>query len=211
MGLPGAGKGTQAKKISQLFGIPHISTGDIFREAFLLKTELGLEAGKYMKEGKLVPDDIAIGIIEQRLLLDDVRNGFLLDGFPRTVLQAEELDKLLFNLNKKIDFVIYIDVEKEEIIRRIVGRRICSNCNYIYHLEFSPPKEEGICDKCQKSLYQRKDDKVDVVTTRLNISLEELAKLVAYYEASKRLYTVLGNDSVENVFQKIVEFIGVLR
>jgi adenylate kinase len=158
MGLPGAGKGTQAAIIVEKLHIPHISTGDMFRAAVKEETPLGIEAKSYMDQGALVPDRVTIGIVRDRLGKDDCESGFLLDGFPRTVPQAEALDELLQDMEKEIDHVIYIEVPQEELLSRLTGRRICRECGTTFHLQFAPPKEEGVCDRCGGSLYQREDD-----------------------------------------------------
>jgi adenylate kinase len=163
MGLPGAGKGTQAEQIVEQYGIPHISTGDMFRAAMKEGTELGLEAKSYMDKGALVPDEVTIGIVRERLSKDDCKNGFLLDGFPRTVPQAEALESLLSDLEKKIDYVMNINVDKSILMDRLTGRRICKECGSTYHLVFNPPTKEGVCDKCGGELYQRADDNAETV------------------------------------------------
>jgi adenylate kinase len=163
MGLPGAGKGTQAEQIVEQYGIPHISTGDMFRAAMKEGTELGLEAKSYMDKGALVPDEVTIGIVRERLSKDDCKNGFLLDGFPRTVPQAEALESLLSDLEKKIDYVMNINVDKSILMDRLTGRRICKECGSTYHLVFNPPTKEGVCDKCGGELYQRADDNAETI------------------------------------------------
>ena len=163
MGLPGAGKGTQAEKIVEKYNIPHISTGDMFRAAIKDGTELGLQAKSFMDKGELVPDEVTIGIVKERLAKDDCKQGFLLDGFPRTVAQAEALDSMLADLERPIDYVINVDVDKEILMERLTGRRICKECGATYHLVFNPPTKEGVCDRCGGELYQRADDNAETV------------------------------------------------
>ena len=170
MGLPGAGKGTQAEKIVEKYGIPHISTGDMFRAAIKEGTELGLQAKSFMDQGNLVPDEVTIGIVRERLSKEDCAKGFLLDGFPRTVAQAEALENILSDLNKKIDYVINIDVDKEFLMERLTGRRICKSCGSTYHLVFNPPAKDGVCDRCGGELYQRADDNAETVQNRLEVN-----------------------------------------
>src|SRR4051812_33167586 len=171
MGLPGAGKGTQAARIVEELEIPHISTGDMFRAAVKDQTPLGMEAKSYMDKGQLVPDRVTIGIVRERLSKEDCANGFLLDGFPRTVPQAEALDELTDELNRPIDLVLYIEVGEEELLKRLTGRRICRECGATYHTVFAPPKVEGVCDRCGGELYQRPDDAIDTVKERLKVNL----------------------------------------
>lgn len=161
MGLPGAGKGTQAEKIVEHYDIPHISTGDMFRAAIKEGTQLGLKAKSFMDQGNLVPDEVTIGIVRERLNKQDCENGFLLDGFPRTVAQAEALETITKELNKQIDYVINIDVDQSILMERLTGRRICKDCGATYHLVFNPPAKEGVCDKCGGELYQRADDNAE--------------------------------------------------
>ena len=170
MGLPGAGKGTQAEKIVEKYDIPHISTGDMFRAAIKEGTELGLQAKSFMDQGELVPDEVTIGIVRERLSKEDCEKGFLLDGFPRTVAQAEALENILSDLNKKIDYVINIDVDKEFLMERLTGRRICKSCGSTYHLVFNPPAKDGVCDRCGGELYQRADDNAETVQNRLEVN-----------------------------------------
>lgn len=203
MGLPGAGKGTQAEMIVENFNIPHISTGDMFRNAIKEGTAMGLQAKSYMDKGLLVPDEIVIGIVEERLSQDDCDNGFLLDGFPRTEAQAEALDDLLEKLNKEIDHVINIEVDKDSLIQRLTGRRICKSCGSTYHMIYNPSKKEGKCDKCNGDLYQREDDKVETVATRLEVNIKQTEPLLNYYSKSNLLRTVDGNQEIEQVFESI--------
>jgi len=203
LGPPGSGKGTQAKLIVEKYGIPQISTGDILREAVAKGTELGKEAKKYMDAGQLVPDEIVIGIVKERLQQPDCEKGFILDGFPRTIPQAEALDKILEELGKKIDAVINIQVPEEEVVKRIVYRRTCRNCGAVYHLIYNPPKEDNKCDKCGGELYQRDDDKEEVVRQRYKVYKEQTEPLVEYYAKKGVLYNIDGTKSIEEVFAEI--------
>lgn len=204
MGLPGAGKGTQADRIIEEFRIPHISTGDMFRQAVKEGTPLGLEAKKYMDEGQLVPDRVTIGIVRERLGKDDCAEGFLLDGFPRTVPQAEALDETLKELGRSLDHVLYIEVAESELLKRLTGRRICSNCGATYHVVFDPPKQEGVCDRCGSSLYQRDDDKEETVAKRLEVNLGNTRDLVDYYQSKGNLRRVDGVQPIQNVTESIL-------
>jgi len=203
LGGPGAGKGTQAKLIVEKYGIPQISTGDMLREAVKQGTELGKKAKEYMDKGELVPDEIVIGIVKERLKQPDCEKGFILDGFPRTIAQAEALDKMLEELGKKIDAVINIHVPEEEIIKRIVNRRTCKKCGAIYHLIYSPPKEPNKCDKCGGELYQRDDDKEETVRERLRVYREQTEPLIEYYKKKGILYNVDGTKDINGVFEEI--------
>jgi adenylate kinase len=203
MGLPGAGKGTQAAIIVEKLHIPHISTGDMFRAAVKEETPLGVEAKSYMDQGALVPDRVTIGIVRDRLGKDDCESGFLLDGFPRTVPQAEALDELLSDLGKEIDHVIYIEVPQKELLSRLTGRRICSNCGTTFHLQFAPPKQDGVCDRCGASLYQREDDQEETVAKRLQINQEQTEHLIHYYTDNGKLVRVDGEQPIELVTEAI--------
>lgn len=204
LGPPGAGKGTQASAIVDKYSIPHISTGDIFRANIKNGTELGKQAEAYMNKGLLVPDELVVSIVKDRLTEEDCKDGFLLDGFPRTVNQAEALDKELKDMNLKLDKVINIEVGKEILIERAIGRRICKSCGSTYHIKFSPPKEENICDKCGGELYQRDDDKVETVEKRIEVYLEQTQPLIDYYDKKDLLLNVDGTKSIEEVFEEIV-------
>lgn len=204
MGLPGAGKGTQAERIVEELKIPHISTGDMFRQAVKEGTPLGLEAKKYMDEGQLVPDRVTIGIVRERLGKDDCAGGFLLDGFPRTVPQAEALDEVLAEMGKSLDHVLYIEVGEEELIRRLTGRRICRECGATYHLVFAPPKREGVCDRCGGSLYQRDDDREETVAKRLEVNMEQTKHLLSYYENKGNLRRIDGEQPIEQVTRAVL-------
>ena len=208
LGPPGAGKGTQAVRIVEKYNIPHISTGDIFRENIKNGTELGKKAQEYMNKGELVPDDLVIEIATTRLLADDCKNGFLLDGFPRTVYQAEKLDAFLEEHGMKLDKVIDIEVEKEELITRLTGRRVCKACGASYHVVNIPPKTEGICDNCGGELFQRADDTVETVENRIAVYIEQTMPLVDYYKKADNIVEIDGALPLDTVFDAIVEAIG---
>lgn len=205
LGPPGAGKGTQASAIIKKYNIPHISTGDIFRANIKKSTELGKKAKAYMDKGQLVPDELVVSIVKDRLLEDDCKDGFLLDGFPRTVKQAEALDEELTKMELKLDHVINIDVESDELIKRAVGRRICKNCGATYHIEFNPPKKEEECDVCGGELYQRDDDTEKTVANRIEVYLKETKPLVDYYTKKGIIFSVDGKQAIEDVFKDIVK------
>lgn len=208
MGLPGAGKGTQAEKISDQYGIPHISTGDMFRLAIKEKTELGMKAKSYMDVGELVPDEVTIGIVRERLGKDDCRKGFLLDGFPRTTRQAEALESILVDSGRTLDKVLHIDVDEEILLKRLSGRRTCANCGATYQLTFNPPKVDGVCDKCGGRLYQREDDHEKAVKNRLEINRNQLEPLLNFYNKRGLLHTIKGDQPIDDVFSDIGERIG---
>jgi adenylate kinase len=211
MGLPGAGKGTQAEKIVEKYGIPHISTGDMFRAAIKEGTALGLEAKSYMDRGDLVPDEVTIGIVRERLSKDDCQKGFLLDGFPRTVAQAEALENILAELNRSIDYVINIDVDKDILMERLTGRRICKDCGATYHLVFNPPAQSGVCDKCGGELYQRADDNEATVANRLEVNLKQAKPLLDFYQEKGYLRNINGQQEIDKVFEDISELLGGLQ
>ncbi|MBS8266920.1 adenylate kinase [Mesobacillus boroniphilus] len=211
MGLPGAGKGTQADKIVGKYNIPHISTGDMFRAAIKEGTELGLQAKSFMDKGELVPDEVTIGIVRERLSKADCEKGFLLDGFPRTVAQAEALDSMLADLGKKIDFVINIDVDQSILMERLTGRRICKNCGATYHLVFNPPAKEGVCDRCGGELYQRADDNAETVQNRLDVNVQQTKPLLNFYEDKGYLRNINGQQDIDVVFADIEELLGGLN
>ncbi|MDO5360980.1 MAG: adenylate kinase, partial [Jeotgalicoccus sp.] len=200
MGLPGAGKGTQAAKIIKKHSIPHISTGDMFRLAIKNETDLGRQAKAFMDQGELVPDEVTVGIVKERLSQSDVKNGFLLDGFPRTVEQAEALNNIMTELNSQIDQTIYVEVPEEELMNRLTGRRICETCGATYHLVFNPPKTEGICDLDGGKLYQREDDNPETVQNRLEVNIKQTAPLLDFYKGLGVLATVDGSKDIEEVF-----------
>ncbi len=208
LGPPGAGKGTQAVKIVEKYKIPHISTGDIFRENIKNGTELGKKAQEYMNKGELVPDDLVIEIATTRLLADDCKNGFLLDGFPRTVYQAEKLDEFLAAHESKIDTVLDIAVEKDELMTRQTGRRVCKACGASYHVVNIPPKKEGICDTCGGALMQRADDTAETVTNRIEVYDAQTKPLVDYYEKAGNIAHIDGATGLDNVFADIVKALG---
>ncbi len=207
LGAPGTGKGTIAGILKERLGIPQVSTGDIFRKHIQEQTELGKLAESYISKGELVPDDVTIGLVENRLEDDDVQAGIILDGFPRTVKQAEELDKLLDKKGKKVDLVINLTTPEEEIIERIVNRRICSNqdCKTVYNLVLNPPKQEGICDKCGSKLIQRKDDNEETVKARFNSYIEQTSPLVEYYEKKGNLYSAIVSKSINKLGKDVAE------
>lgn len=201
LGAPGAGKGTQASVISERYNIPQISTGNIIREALRTGTEMGLKAKSYMDEGKLVPDDVVIGIIKDRLAQDDCKEGFILDGFPRTIPQAEALDKMGVVIDKVVD----IEVPDEVIITRLSGRRVCEKCGKPYHIVDLKPQIEGVCDACTGTLIQRKDDHIDTVKNRLDIYHAETEPLKDYYQAQGKLRVVVGQDKVEDTVSLVMQ------
>ena len=207
MGLPGAGKGTQAERMVEVFDIPHISTGDMFRTAVKEKTEMGLAAKSYMDQGQLVPDHVVIGIVRERLGKDDCKKGFLLDGFPRTVPQAVALDETLQEMGRKIDHVINIEVDREILLDRLTGRRICKSCGATYHVVFNPPDVEGKCDKCHGELYQRDDDNEKTVATRLDVDIEQSAPLLSYYEEKNLLRNIDGQQEIGKVFADVANLL----
>lgn len=203
MGLPGAGKGTQAEKIVEAYGIPHISTGDMFRLAIKEGTELGKQAKQYLDEGALVPDEVTNGIVEERLSKEDCNDGFLLDGFPRTIPQAEALQEITAKLNKKLDYVIHVDVPVEKLLERLTGRRICPTCGTTYHIIYNPPQEAGICDKDGTELIQRDDDTEETVQKRLEVNVEQTKPLLEFYKKEGILVTVNGDQEIGDVFKEI--------
>lgn len=207
MGPPGAGKGTQAEAIVNEFGIPHISTGDAFRLAIKQGTPIGMKAKEYMDQGLLVPDDVTIGIVEERLQQPDCKKGFLLDGFPRTISQAEALDGILDRLNAGLDHVINLKVDRDKLLARLTGRRLCKNCGATYHVVFNPPKQEGICDKCGGELYQRSDDNEESVGTRLDEYINKTAPLLTFYENKGLLRQIDGEQEIHAVSQEIVSLL----
>lgn len=203
MGLPGAGKGTQAERIVKEFNIPHISTGDMFRAAVKNETPLGLKAKSYMDQGQLVPDEVVIGIVRERLAMDDCAKGFLLDGFPRTVPQAEALTATVKELGREIDHVININVRRELLIDRLTGRWICPVCGASYHTLFNPPQAAGVCDKDGGKLFQRDDDKLEVVTQRLDVNIAQAQLLIDYYTEQGLLRNIDGEQDIQVVFEEI--------
>ncbi|MBM7646880.1 adenylate kinase [Scopulibacillus daqui] len=211
MGLPGAGKGTQAERIVENYGLPHISTGDMFRSAIKEGTELGQKAKSYMDAGDLVPDEVTIGIVRERLGKDDCKNGFLLDGFPRTVAQAEALEEIMSDSDRHIDAVLYIDVDQNKLLKRLTGRRVCSHCGATYHVEFNPPHEPGKCDKCGNELKQRDDDSEETVRARLEVNAKQQKTLLDFYRDKGYLRTIDGNRHIDEVYESIKQILGSLQ
>ncbi len=208
LGAPGAGKGTQAARVAEALQIPHISTGDIFRANIKNGTELGKKAKAYMDQGKLVPDELTCDLVADRIAKDDCSGGFILDGFPRTIPQAEALDKVLTERGEKIDFAVNIDVPDEAIVSRMSGRRACVGCGATYHIEFNPPKKEGICDNCGAELILREDDKPETVATRLKVYHEQTQPLIDFYEKKGALVTVDGTLPMDEVYKAILGKLG---
>jgi len=208
MGPPGAGKGTQAANIVNKYNLPHISTGDMFRAAIANQTELGMTAKRYMDEGNLVPDDVTIGIVRERLSESDCQGGFLLDGFPRTVEQAKALDEIMIELAKSIEHVINIEVDFDVLKDRLTGRRICKDCGATYHVMFNPPKQADVCDKCGGDLYQRKDDNAETVASRLSVYTSQTKPLLDYYQNTGNLVNVNGLNDIDVVFANIEKVLG---
>lgn len=204
LGPPGAGKGTQAKRVIEEFDIPHISTGDIFRKNIKEKTELGQKVEGLLAEGKLVPDELTIEIVWDRLDQEDCKNGFLLDGFPRTIPQAEALDKGLAKRGLKLDRVLNIDVDKDSLVKRLSGRRVCPNCGASYHIDNNPPKVEGICDVCQTPVIQREDDKEQTVLDRIKVYDSQTKPLVDFYSKQDLVFTVDGTLPIDEITNKLV-------
>lgn len=208
LGVPGAGKGTQAEKIAKHYDIPHISTGDIFRANISRGTELGKKAKEYMDQGQLVPDDLTCDLVVDRISQPDARNGYVLDGFPRTIPQAEALTSALNHRNEKIDYAVSVEVPDEDIIVRMSGRRVCSGCGATYHILHQPPRQEGVCDKCGEKLMIRDDDKPDTVKKRLLVYHEQTSPLIDYYSTRNVLYKVDGTTGIETVFCNIMKILG---
>ena len=208
LGAPGAGKGTQAKKIAAKYQIPHISTGDIFRANIKGGTELGMKAKTFMDQGMLVPDEITIGMLMDRIHQADCKNGYVLDGFPRTIPQAESLTKALADMGEAIDYAVNVDVPDENIVSRMGGRRACVACGATYHVVFNAPKQEGICDACKEKLVLRDDDKPETVQKRLNVYHEQTQPLIDYYQKAGVLKEVDGTKNMEDVFHDITAILG---
>ncbi len=204
LGAPGAGKGTQAKMLIDKFKIPQISTGDILRKAVADGTPLGKEAKAIMESGGLVSDKIVLGLVEERLKKPDCKDGFILDGFPRNTSQAEALDKLLSSVNMPLTVALTVDVEKGELMKRLTGRRTCKNCQQMYNIYFTPPKKEGVCDKCGSALFQRDDDKEATIKKRLDVYDTQTAPLIDYYNKKNIMKTVKGVGSINDIFNKVV-------
>ena len=204
LGAPGAGKGTQAKKIAEKYTIPHISTGDIFRANIKNGTELGKKAKTFMDQGLLVPDELVVDLVVDRVNQEDCKNGYVLDGFPRTIPQAEALDRALAAMGEKIDYAIDVEVPDENIVNRMSGRRACVDCGATYHIEFNPSKEEGVCDICKGDLYQRADDNEETVSKRIQVYLDETKPLADYYSKVGIIADIDGQQSIDKVFNDIV-------
>jgi adenylate kinase len=211
LGSPGAGKGTQADLISQEYNIPHISTGDMFRQILKENSPLAQKLKDYVEKGKLVPDHIVTEVVRQRLQNEDIEEGFIIDGFPRTKVQALDFGEILENKNRKLSLVIYLEASLNVILERLSGRRVCIHCGANYHIKNSPPKEEGICDKCGGELYQREDDKPETVRKRINIYLAQTEEILKYYREKNILYKVSGDLEKQDVFNKITSKIGKLE
>ena len=209
LGPPGSGKGTQAKKLLAVLKVPHISVGDILREAVALQTDAGKRAQSFMSQGKLVPDEISIELTKERLSRPDCKEGFILDGFPRNLNQAEALSKVLLDLNYKLDAVLYVAVPLEQVVERLSGRRSCKKCGAVFHVKFHPPKADNICDACGAELYQRKDDVEEVIKTRFDVYNEQTKPLIKYYEERSRLVKVDGSLGADKVFNTIKNTLGV--
>ena len=208
LGAPGAGKGTQAQRIAEKYGIPHISTGDIFRSNIKAGTELGKKAKSFIDQGLLVPDEVTIGMLLDRIHEVDCKNGYILDGFPRTIPQAESLTEALAANGEAIDFALNVDVPDANIVNRMAGRRACLKCGATYHIQFAAPKKEGICDKCGSELVLRDDDKPETVQKRLEIYHDQTHPLIEYYEKKGVLHTVDGTQTMEDVFKNITDILG---
>ena len=204
VGAPGAGKGTQAKFVAKHYDISAISTGDIFRANIAAKTQLGREAKRYMDAGDLVPDEVTIGIVRARLSQDDAQNGFLLDGFPRTLAQAEALRDMLDDLGTPLDVVLELQVDDDEVVRRLSGRRTCRQCGHVWHVEFDPPKEDGVCDVCGGDLFQRDDDLPDTIRRRLEVYTEQTAPLVGFYEKAGLLRSITAQGPVDEITERAI-------
>ncbi|PTH57730.1 adenylate kinase [Staphylococcus arlettae] len=211
MGLPGAGKGTQASEIVKKFPIPHISTGDMFRKAIKDETDLGKEAKSYMDRGELVPDEVTVGIVKERISEDDAKKGFLLDGFPRTIEQAEALNDIMQELGRSIDAVINIEVPEEELMNRLTGRRICETCGTTYHLVFNPPKVDGVCDLDGGKLYQREDDNPETVANRLSVNVKQSKPILSYYQDNGVLENIDGSKDIKEVTSDVINILDDLK
>ena len=208
LGAPGAGKGTQAKKLIEKHGIPQISTGDILRKAVADGTPLGKEAKSYMDKGELVPDKVVIGLIEDRLKQPDCKKGFILDGFPRNTAQAETLDVMLKKLNMPLDSALSVEVPKDDLMKRLTGRRTCKGCQQMYNIYFSPPKKNGVCDRCGGELFHRDDDKEETIKRRLDVYDAQTAPLISYYKKSGILKSVIGVGGIDEIFKKVCSVLG---
>ena len=204
LGPPGAGKGTQARHLSEVFGVPHIATGDMFRAAVAEGSPVGIAAKGYMDRGELVPDDVTIGVIEERLRKDDAKNGFIIDGFPRTAQQATALDALIAKLGWRLDAALEFDVPREELVRRLSGRRVCENCHSTYHVSLAPPAKDGACDRCGHKLVQRDDDTEVTAKRRLDVYDQRTAPLLDYYSGARKLLKIDGTAPIDSVYAAIL-------
>jgi adenylate kinase len=211
LGAPGAGKGTQAKKLVEKYGIPQISTGDLLRAAVAQGTPLGKEAKAYMDKGELVPDSVVLGMVKERLAQDDCKKGFILDGFPRNVAQAEALDKMLAEMNIPLDLALNLDVPFDDLMKRLTGRRTCKSCGQMYNIYFSPPKVDGKCDKCGGELFQRDDDKEETIRKRLEVYRAQTEPLIDYYSKKGILKTVSGTGSIDEIFSSICAILEKIK
>jgi adenylate kinase len=211
LGPPGAGKGTQARELGREWGVPHLATGDMLREALAAGTALGQEAKRFMDQGSLVPDEVIIGLMRERLEKPDAAKGFILDGFPRTIAQAEALARLLKDAGQSLDAVIFFEVSEPELLRRLTGRRVCSQCQTTYHLVSAPPKKAGVCDRCGGELYQREDDSEETVRRRLEVYARQTAPLLDYYRQRSLLTTVAGEGPIDSIRQAIRRAAGMAR
>jgi len=211
LGPPGAGKGTQARDLSREWGVPHLATGDMLREALAARTALGLEAKRFMDQGALVPDEVIIGLMRERLAKPDAAKGFIVDGFPRTIAQAEALARLLKDAGQALNAVIFFDVSEEELLRRLTGRRVCRQCQTTYHLVSAPPQKPGVCDRCGGELYQREDDRAETVRRRLEVFARQTTPLLDYYRQRNLLTTVAGEGPIDSIRQAIRRAAGTAR
>ncbi len=207
LGLPGVGKGTQAKKLEASLEIPHIATGDIFRKAIKNETPLGKKAKSFIDAGELVPDEVTIGIVEARLSEADCEDGFILDGFPRTIAQAEALDEILAEQDRELDLAIYLQADIDILVKRLAGRRVCVDCGAVYHIENDPPEVEGVCDKCGGEVIQRSDDQEETVKKRIEVNKEKTAKLADYYQDKGILHEVESTGGIDRVQQRLINLI----
>jgi adenylate kinase len=211
LGPPGAGKGTQARDLSREWGVPHLATGDMLREALAARTALGLEAKRFMDQGALGPDEVIIGLMREQLAQPDAAKGFIVDGFPRTIAQAEALARLLKDAGQALDAVIFFDVSEEELLRRLTGRRVCRQCQTTYHLVSAPAQKPGVCDRCGGELYQREDDRAETVRRRLEVFARQTAPLLDYYGQRNLLTTVAGEGPIDSIRQAIRRAAGTAR
>lgn len=209
LGAPGAGKGTQAKKLIEKYNIPQISTGDLLRAAVADQTELGVKAKEFMDKGELVPDEVVLGMVAERLKADDCQAGYILDGFPRNTAQAEELDRMLDSLGLPLEAALSVDVPMEELMKRLTGRRTCTSCGQMYNVHFNPSATEGKCDKCGSDLYQRDDDQEATIQKRLEVYSSQTAPLIDYYSARSILKSVTGTGGIDDIFDKVCETLGL--